>query len=60
MNRAAPPKKERGLRTALKTAELKAAYCVLSFLQAPFSLAFWRIEQRKARLQDRIDNEGSD
>ena len=52
-------KKTRGLGTALKTAELQAAYHVLSLLQSPFGFMFWLIEQRKAQLQDRISNEGS-
>jgi len=29
---------------------------VLDFVQAPFGFVFWFIEQRKARLQDRIAN----
>jgi hypothetical protein len=53
------PKKKCGLGTTLKTAELQAAYDVLSLLQTPFGFVFWYIEQRKARLQDRISNEGS-
>ena len=52
-------KKTRGLGTALETAELQAAYHVLSLLQSPFGFMFWLIEQRKAQLQDRISNEGS-
>jgi hypothetical protein len=52
-------KKTRGLGTALKTAELQAAYHVLSLLQTPFGFMFWLIEQRKAQLQDRISNEGN-
>jgi hypothetical protein len=55
-----PPKERRGLGTALKTAELQAAYDVLSLLQTPFGLVFWYIEQRKARLQDRIANKRND
>jgi hypothetical protein len=55
-----PPRKEkRGVRTALKTAELIRAYHLLHLLQAPFGFVFWLIEQRKATLQDRIDNERS-
>jgi hypothetical protein len=54
-----PPKEKRGLGTALKTAELEAAYHVLSLLQTPFGFLFWYIEQRKTQLQDRISNEGS-
>ena len=52
-----PGKKKRGMGTALKTAELETAYRLLAFLQAPFGFLFWLIEQRKARLQDRIADE---
>jgi hypothetical protein len=54
-----PPKEERGLQAALKTAELLVAYRLLSFLQAPFAEIFWLIEQRKSRLQDRMANGSS-
>ena len=54
-----PPKKERGVRTALKTAKRLAAYHTLHFLQPPYGFVFWLIEQRKAQLQDQIDNEES-
>jgi hypothetical protein len=54
-----PPKEKRGLGTALKTAELVAAYHLFAFLQAPVGFLFWLIEQRKARLQDRLENERS-
>ena len=58
MNRAAPPKQKRApAKSALRIAELMRAYRLLAFLQAPFAFAFWHIEQRKARLQDRIENE---
>lgn len=60
MKALAPPKKERSWGTALKAAELIAVHRLLAFLQAPFGFLFWLIEQRKARLQDKIDNEGSD
>jgi hypothetical protein len=33
----------------------KSAYHALDLLQAPFGFVFWKIEQCKARLQDRID-----
>jgi hypothetical protein len=52
-----PPKEKRGVQAALKTAELIRAYRLLTFLQAPFAFTFWLIEQRKARLQDRMENE---
>jgi hypothetical protein len=32
----------------------------LDLLQAPSRFVFWRIEQAKARIQDRIDNERSE
>jgi hypothetical protein len=60
MNALGPPKKERGCNTALKTAQLQRRYRFLDFVQAPFGFVFWLIEQRKARLQDRIDSEESD
>jgi hypothetical protein len=52
-----PPKEKRGVEAALKPGQLTVAYRVLSLLQAPFGFVFWLIEQRKARLQDRIANE---
>jgi hypothetical protein len=54
-----PPKEKRGLETALKTAELRTAYRILSLLQTPFGFVFWYTEQHKAQLQDRISNEWS-
>jgi hypothetical protein len=32
-------------------------YHVLDLLQVPFGLAFWWIEQAKARIQDQVENE---
>ena len=57
MNAAAPPKEKpllggEGLRKLTTAAE----YHALDFVQAPFRFVFWLIEQRKARLQDRISN----
>ena len=61
MNAPAPPKKTRALcGSALRSAELLAAYRVLAILQAPFRFVFWKIEQVKGRLQDRFDNERSE
>jgi hypothetical protein len=54
-----PPKEKRGLGAALKTAELITAYRLLGLLQAPFSVVFWLIEQRKGQLQDQLENERS-
>jgi len=58
MNTLAPPKKARG-ELASKTARrlTQAEYHALDFIQAPFHVVFWLIEQRKAQLQDRIDND---
>jgi hypothetical protein len=39
--------------------QLRVGYRLLALLQAPFGFVFWLIEQRKARLQDRIENERS-
>jgi hypothetical protein len=33
-----------------------AAYRALALVQAPFGFVFWLIEQRKAQIQDRLDN----
>jgi len=45
-----PPKQERRLyETALRNAQLAAAYRLLAFSQAPFGFVFWKVEQRKAR-----------
>jgi hypothetical protein len=60
MNAHAPPKEKRAVGSALKTAELKVVYHSLDLVQAPFRFVFWKIEQRKARLQDQIDNEKDD
>jgi len=58
---SARPKEKRALcGSALQIAKLRRAYRVLDFVQAPFSFVFWIIEQRKARLEDRIDNTRSD
>ncbi len=53
-----PRKRKRApAKSALRNTELLAAYRVLAILQAPFAFGFWLIEQRKARLQDQIENE---
>jgi hypothetical protein len=56
-----PPKQKRApAKSALRNTELIRAYRLLTFLQAPFGSVFWLIEQRKARLQDRLDNQRAD
>jgi hypothetical protein len=35
------------------------AYRALAFVQAPFGFVFWLIEQRKARLQDKLEQGGA-
>jgi hypothetical protein len=39
---------------------LRAEYHALDLLQAPSRFVFWRIEQAKGRIQDRIENERSE
>jgi hypothetical protein len=60
MNALAPPKKKRRLCGTALRIELAAAYRALTLLQAPFAFLFWLIEERKARLQDRLENERND
>lgn len=56
-----PPKKKRGpAKTALQSAKLPMGYHALCFVQRPFGSVFWRIEQCKARIQDRVENERKD
>jgi hypothetical protein len=51
VNALAPPKEKRRLSwTTLKSAELTKTYRLLAFVQVPFSFAFWKIEQCKARI----------
>jgi hypothetical protein len=54
-----PPEQKRApAKSAFRNPQLLAAgYRVLGFLQAPFGFVFWLIEQRKVRLQDRMENE---
>ncbi len=53
--------KEKGpLRHAWLLCKLaRAKYHALGFVQRPFGWVFWLIEQRKARIQDRIANRES-
>jgi hypothetical protein len=57
---SAPRKKKRGPCAAAFHVELPITYHALCFVQRPFGWVFWLIEQRKARLQDRIANTRSD
>jgi hypothetical protein len=61
LNAHAPPKEKpllggKGLHKLTRA----IAYQALDFIQAPLGFLFWLIEQRKARLQDRLDNEEND
>ena len=54
-------KKKRGpCATASHNVKLAITYHALCLVQRPFGWVFWLIEQRKARLQDRIANTRSD
>jgi hypothetical protein len=55
-----PKAKRAPAKSAFQNAQLLRAYCFLNIVQAPFAFAFWMIEQRKARLLDRIECERSD
>jgi hypothetical protein len=53
-----PPKAKRGpAKTALQVVKLQLEYHALHLLQTPFTYVFRHIEQHKARLQDRIENQ---
>jgi hypothetical protein len=56
------PQKEKPLHggKGLRKLTRKRVYNALDLVQTPFGFVFWLIEQRKARLQDRIDNEEND
>jgi hypothetical protein len=56
---SAPEKKKPGATLAGATGRklTQAGYHTLHFLQAPLGLVFWLIEQRKGRLQNRMENE---
>jgi len=52
-----PPKAKRApAKSALELIELRLEYWLLDFLQVPFAYVFWLIEQRKSRLNDRLEN----
>ena len=61
MSAVAPPGMEKPLRggKGLPKLTTERAYHALDLLQGPFRFVFWKIEQLKAHLQDRIDNERS-
>ena len=54
-----PPEKKPGAGelTGRKLLTDSAKYHALDLLQRPSRFVFWRIEQAKARIQDRIENE---
>lgn len=54
-----PKVKRAPAKSALQNAELVVAYRFLNILQAPLGFLFWMVEQRKARLMDRIESERS-
>jgi hypothetical protein len=55
-----PQKKKRHpAETALQITRLPLSYRLLELVQAPFGFGFWYLEQKKARLHDRIANERS-
>jgi hypothetical protein len=60
MNRPAPPKKAPG-ELASKTGRkliARAYYATLALLANVFGSSFWFFESHRARLADRIENEG--
>ena len=56
-NRSAP--QGTNLAGRLEELRLLAEYHFWAALQSPFTLVFWAIEQRKARIADRLANWGS-
>jgi len=61
MSTHAPPKQKRRLcGTALRKLRLRGAYHATGIFTNVFGGPFWFLEQRKARLRDRIDNETND
>ncbi len=55
-----PPKEKGPLQHGpLRSKLARAKYHALGFVQRPFEWVFWLIEQRKARIQDRIANRES-
>ena len=61
MNALGPTKKKRRLcRTPLRKLQLRTNYHAIACLANIFGTPFWFFEQRRSRLADRIDNEGSE
>jgi hypothetical protein len=55
-----PPAKEKARSFSYRASErLPLGYQLLALVQAPFGYVFWLLEHRKARIQDRIENERS-
>ena len=54
-----PPRKAPGTGKQTGRKWTLIAYRALAFVQAPFGFVFWRIEQRKARLQDKLEQRGA-
>ena len=53
------PKGKRAVGSALKTAEVLAAYHAFTFLAKVFEGPFWFFEKRRWQLADWLDNERS-
>ncbi len=62
MNALGPPGNEKGalLHAPIPKLRLRLAYRVVALLATTFGWPFWFWEQRRARLQDQIDNQGDD
>jgi hypothetical protein len=55
---ARPSAKEKARSFCYRASErLPVGYQILALVQAPFGYVFWLLEQLKARIQDRIENE---
>jgi hypothetical protein len=61
MNTLDPPKaKRRLLGTTLQKLRLHSDYHLSALVTSILGAPFWLFEQRRGRLQDRIDNKGDD
>jgi hypothetical protein len=56
--RAGPKRKRRLLQRRSQGLWLLSEYRFLSALQSPFGAPFWALEQRRARLADKLANMG--